>query len=554
MKRLLFLLFLLFSPAIAFDCSTSLVGVMERAEGVYDGLIANLTVFTRPGSGRVWVDTMPLTKVETQVSARLAKEVSCELLGFDCSTFDFFYVIRSDFPLVGGPSAGAPMAICTLASLLNLTIDPLVAMTGTINPDGSVGPVGAIDSKASVLGDFNLFIVPEGSFFNSSVVDSVEVSSITDAFGYYTGYKFIESNVSSASVVNGDYTYLMSLMSSNLISDATYDLNGSLASSFLNVSRDFFDNSSFYSSASYAVQSLIYSFFESNTFLLNDSSLVSSFIDGVSSDIDSFRDSLFSGVVINHLYDLEGLAVTFDRVSEASSLVVDARSFLNDSLSDALFSACFAKVRLITAVEWSNVIDYFSDSRTIDFDVNHIKPLVLSRLELARDSIAYSKVIVDPSLLFSAEEHLDNAISAYLSGDYFYSLFESLKARAEANLLMEVRGFTNVSGRISFKRESALRSVSDSMSKGYVPLLSLSFLEYSKAFSEEPYQELVFLSYAKEFSSLGYSLNEYFNYAPAVGVSSYELVRFDYSSFVSTVFIFIVGFVLGLVAVLAFFP
>lgn len=553
MKRLLLLL-LLISPAFALECSTSLVGVMENAEGVYEGLIANLTVFTRPGAGRVWVDTMPLTKVETQVSARLAKEVSCELLGFDCSSLDFFYVIRSDFPLVGGPSAGAPMAICTLASLLNLTIDPLVAMTGTINPDGSVGPVGAIDSKASVLGGFDLFIVPEGSFFNSSVVDSVEVSSIIDAFRYYTGYEFVLANVSSASVVNGDYTYLMSLMGSNLINDATGSLNGSLASSFLNVSKSFYDNASFYSSASYSVQSLIYSFFESNSFLLNDSALVSSFIDGVKSDINSFRDSLFSGVVINHLYDLEGLAVTFDRVSEASSLVADARSYINVSLSDALFSACFAKVRLITAVEWSGVLSYFSDSKVIDFDVDSIKPLVLSRLELARDSIAYSKVIVDPSLLFSAEDHLNNAIISYVDGDYFYSLFESLKARAEANLLMEVRGFTDVSGRISFKRDSALRSVSDSMARGYVPLLALSFLEYSKAFTDEPYQELVFLSYAKEFSSLGYSLNEYFNYAPVYGVNAYKLVRFDYSSFFSAVFIFIVGFVLGLVAVLAFLP
>ncbi len=56
--------------------------------------------------------------------------------------------VSYDVPgLIDGPSAGMLMTVGTLAAMLGQPLLPGVSMTGTINPDGSVGPVSGIYHK-----------------------------------------------------------------------------------------------------------------------------------------------------------------------------------------------------------------------------------------------------------------------------------------------------------------------------------------------------------------------------------------------------------------------
>ena len=48
---------------------------------------------------------------------------------------------------IDGPSAGAAMTVGTLAAFRGDDLNPDVVMTGTINPDGTIGPVGGIPQK-----------------------------------------------------------------------------------------------------------------------------------------------------------------------------------------------------------------------------------------------------------------------------------------------------------------------------------------------------------------------------------------------------------------------
>lgn len=73
-----------------------------------------------------------------------AAVMSCLTLGLDPSKLSFTYDIGGR---VDGPSAGALLTIGTLAAILGDTIPKDFAMTGTINPDLSVGPVGGIPHK-----------------------------------------------------------------------------------------------------------------------------------------------------------------------------------------------------------------------------------------------------------------------------------------------------------------------------------------------------------------------------------------------------------------------
>jgi hypothetical protein len=66
------------------------------------------------------------------------------LLAKDPSQYEFSFDVAGR---IDGPSAGALMTSAVLAGYLGDTIDPTVTMTGTINPDGTIGPVGGIPHK-----------------------------------------------------------------------------------------------------------------------------------------------------------------------------------------------------------------------------------------------------------------------------------------------------------------------------------------------------------------------------------------------------------------------
>ena len=140
------LLILLCSAVSAADRSLVLLTVSETGDTKIGGT-ANLDLEKKPGSGRIFIDSFPLTKLDTQISTRFANEIACQQLEKNCNRYDFFYTIRADTSIVGGPSAGLGIALLTGASLLNL--DPItdVTVTGTINSGGIVGPVGGMYQK-----------------------------------------------------------------------------------------------------------------------------------------------------------------------------------------------------------------------------------------------------------------------------------------------------------------------------------------------------------------------------------------------------------------------
>ncbi len=548
MKKILLILLIL-TPAIASNCSTTLIGVMEEEDGNYTGVIANLTVMIKQGSGNVWVDTMPLTKIETQVSARLAKEVSCELLNINCTNKDFYYYMRSDYPLVGGPSAGSTMTVCTMAALLNTTLNPKVTMTGTINPDGSIGPVGAIIPKAKALKGYDYFLIPDEAVNNNeSPIELIKVNDIIEAFNYFTDNNLTIINLSKKSLVNEDYRKAMKLMDTSLLNKAKTLLNGTIANELYNKSKQYYENEEYYSSASYSVRSLIYSFYETNKQLNNSLIKVSELINKISNNVTIFKESFTNKIIIDNLYDLESTAIVMDRIRESEELINESINELNQSINNAIFSASFAQVRLITAKEWSTLLDYFKGTEKINLKITDLKPLAIERIEAARNSITYAQTIVNNLLLTNSINHLDKAIKAYNSDKVMYSLFESMKARAEANLLMGLTGYNNISLRINYNKEMAIRSINNMMSKGYLPLLSLSFLEYSDSFKEEdPYQDLLFLAYSKEFATLSQSLNEQINYLKMADKPFFKLKQSFNETPFKQLLILIIGFLLGIV-------
>ena len=87
------------------------------------GSVADLFLEVDEGQGRVFIESFPLSKLDTQISTRFAKEVACSFIEKDCSNYDFFYTIRANSAIIGGPSAGAAIAVLTISVLEDLPLD-----------------------------------------------------------------------------------------------------------------------------------------------------------------------------------------------------------------------------------------------------------------------------------------------------------------------------------------------------------------------------------------------------------------------------------------------
>lgn len=140
---------------------TYLVAVTREGGGV----VSPVWVKAEPGTGRILVDVENLLFwVDTQYSMRIAGNVAKNQLGISPAEYDLTYSILTNASLVGGPSAGAPLTLATMAALQNKSLKEDVIMSGSIQPDGSIGKVGGIleKAKAAEREGFEKFLVPEG--------------------------------------------------------------------------------------------------------------------------------------------------------------------------------------------------------------------------------------------------------------------------------------------------------------------------------------------------------------------------------------------------------
>src|SRR3989344_813543 len=141
-----------------------LLAVQENETG-YIGSQADLYLELREGSGRVFLETKPLTKMDTQISTRFAKEIACKHFKLNCQKYDFIYTIQAESNIIGGPSAGAAIAALTTIAVLDLEHDEEVTITGTINSGGIIGYVGGVKEKleAASKGGLKKVLVAKGT-------------------------------------------------------------------------------------------------------------------------------------------------------------------------------------------------------------------------------------------------------------------------------------------------------------------------------------------------------------------------------------------------------
>jgi predicted S18 family serine protease len=146
---------LIFSQA-AWACAPASRDISVPAVvGSSDGGLLGIHVETRPGNGTSYFSVMPNVGTETQNSLRTAAGVAFARAVQDPKKCDVLVSITDygNSKFIDGPSAGAAMTVAIEAALLNRTLRDDVIMTGTIENDGSIGPVGGTIEKALAISE-----------------------------------------------------------------------------------------------------------------------------------------------------------------------------------------------------------------------------------------------------------------------------------------------------------------------------------------------------------------------------------------------------------------
>ena len=139
---------------------------------------------------------------DSKEAARTAVLAACTILAEDPRTWRVTFKEVSTSYLIGGPSAGGAIAVAVVATIRGVTLLPGVVMTGAIDLDGRITPVGDLPTKIQAAADAGLstVLIPRGQtrtrewdlglLSEKLGVTVIEVATIKDAYERMTGHSF----------------------------------------------------------------------------------------------------------------------------------------------------------------------------------------------------------------------------------------------------------------------------------------------------------------------------------------------------------------------------
>ena len=570
MKKII-ILFLMLSlillpNALANQGHMKLLAVRETDSGIGEGGIADLYLEIKPGSGRVFLETFPLTKTDTQMSTRFAKAIACDLVEKDCDDIDFFYTITADSAIIAGPSAGSSIALLTVAMLENLDLNKDYAMTGTINSGGLIGPVGGLKAKVEAAKKFGLkkVFIPAGEIIvkvdNTTLdlknlskelgIEVIEISTLSESVKQFTG-KEIKKNYKKIEI-SEEYTSTMKSLarglcnrSSKLKDEASglkYPANFSefreSAKNFSSKGREAYEKQTFYSSASYCFGANV----EYSTLLLLSRNLSrTGWLDEIAKTKKEIKEfeSKIDGTERKTITDLEAYFVVKERLAEALESAGQALDLLNQTnRTEAIAgSLAYASERINSAYSWASFLGKSGKQFNLNKDV--LKKSCQSKISEADERQQYVELYF-PGTVNSIKKEISKAAEELGNGNYELCLSKASKAKADVDLIMNFFGvdseqYKNLLGR---KLEIARNSIAEESSKGIFPILSYSYYEYANSLKEnDVFSALLYSEYALEYSNLDIYFRE--------NASAKTKMQID----TRMLSVFIIGFVIGAIAV-----
>ena len=484
----------------------------------------------------MFIESYPLSKLDTQFSTRYAKEIACDFLEKDCGRYDFFYTIRSGSTIVGGPSAGAALTILTIAALDHEPLRQNVAMTGTITSGGLIGPVAGILPKALAANDAGMTVVvvpalaslaldearradPEADLANLTFNDTpeydetiaeryskgafriVRAADLYDALPYFIEkeYPRPERDV----VVPQTYTTIMSSIADDLCHERdrllaqtseTIAGNETLENSTVQAGRRIataIEQGRHYAAASYCFGQNI----QLRTLALREEDLAQE-AKVLRRELRSLEQQL-ELENLTTIGDVETFAIVRERLLESQESLDEMGANLTAQ------GLAYAIERGRSAAIWSQFFAMESSAYTIDRE--HLKDACYAKLGQADERVTYVETYLPDSLTAKSRDALAQANEDARKGEYALCLFSSSKASAEANLLSSALAVTEprITYLVDEKLRAAARVLGKEEAQGLFPIMGYSYYEYARSLAlEDEYSALTFSESALELSEL----------------------------------------------------
>jgi uncharacterized protein len=523
---LVVLLVMPFSIAVTTTGHIKLLAVYQEDEE-FRGSPADVQLEIKQGSGRVFLETIPLSKVDTQISTRFAKEIACKFAEMDCDSYDFFYTIKSPAGIVGGPSAGGAISALTVAMLLDLDVNQETAMTGTINSGELIGPVGSLKKKidAAEEAEVTKVLIPavqaaqeEDNITNiidygkEIGVEVVPVGTLGDAVQEFTGEVFEEEereiNVpQSYSETMQMVTETLCKRTDELISEFdVFDLSDKESVDFdlVNMQREAlnltekgkkaFEAGNYYSAASYCFGANV----QANTLLYTVKELTpeesAEEAKVLMQKIDDF-DKVTEKREKETITDLQTYMIVKERILEARHHLATGN---NDSSAFG-----YVNERLNSAVAWS---EFFGNGGEVyNIDDESLKKSCAEILGEVDERFQYLNLFF-PGLLNNLKNNLLTAHKHYETEEYALCIYLASRTKAEANIMVTMLGVKEevVDDVLEQKLIAAKRAVTKQIDKGIFPIIAYSYYEYAISLHEEENNAaaLLYSEYGLELSDI----------------------------------------------------
>ncbi len=152
-------------PVVLQKVETSQTGPFFYEETTEEGAMVTVSVEVVPGRGRVLVQTTPLMGTVFQDTANRAVALAVDRSRADLAGSDIIFSIQgpNEVSEIDGPSAGALMTILLISVLEGFSLNESVTVTGTIDENGEIGPIGGVLEKAeaAAASGKTLLVLPE---------------------------------------------------------------------------------------------------------------------------------------------------------------------------------------------------------------------------------------------------------------------------------------------------------------------------------------------------------------------------------------------------------
>jgi uncharacterized protein len=493
------------------------------------------------GTGRIYVSTKPLAQTDMQGSARLAAQVAAFTLGKDWTKFDWLVSFESGSTLIGGPSAGADMTTAFTVALHNLvaptdpwTLDPRVAATGTINPDGTIGPVGGVPAKAegAKAAGITTFLFPAGleqapnlqatsGGTQTVVVDMAQkcaslgitcrsAATLADVLEAAVHVKLDRPAVAVPSTA--DYAKLLrpgvqadvdTLAARLAATKAVALTGGSLAQhaqevqaqrdgaqAALDAAKSDLAAGKYYLAASDAFRGSIAAaraenltaFYKAN----RDESVVQHALALCTSAVENA--SAVNDLVATDLDGLYAVGAGQQRVAEAGNLRDQAQqqyqqaSTFNDWVA-SLSSSTFCTERAKTAVYWAGLKDVFPAGPQVSAEA-----VGRDILEQATDLVSYAQAVLSNRATDAASK-LTAAQAQADAGRWAAAALDAAEAHALASVAVQTGGGSDVPASVlAAAQDGTARAIQSARAVGAEPMVSVSLVELSASQADGPTQ------------------------------------------------------------------